>query len=87
MKDENKKKTENETGYMAIGMCLGMSFGAALGLVLFHNLAVGISTGMCIGLCIGLLADAGKKKANSKKADKHGLIQNRQKEENRGRNA
>ena len=59
MKDENKKKTENETGYMAIGMCLGMSFGAALGLVLFHNLAVGISTGMCIGLCIGLLADAG----------------------------
>lgn len=81
MKDENKKKTENETGYMAIGMCLGMSFGTALGLVLFHNLAVGISTGMCIGLCIGLLADAGKKKANSKKADNSDLIRRQQKEE------
>ena len=68
MKDKNKNKVENESGYMAMGICLGMSFGAALGLVLFHNLAIGISAGMCIGfgLCIGLVADSAKQKANAK---------------------
>ena len=85
MKDKNKNKVENESGYMVFGMCLGMSFGAALGLVLFHNLAIGISAGMCVGMCIGMLADAGKKKSNDKEANQHDFIQNRKKkEEGRG---
>ena len=28
MKDKNKNKVENESGYMAMGICLGMSLGA-----------------------------------------------------------
>ena len=76
MKDKNKNKVENESGYMAMGICLGMSLGAALGLVLFHNLAVGMSTGMCIGF--GLCA-------NAKEDGKDEAFQTQPKEEERGR--
>ena len=86
MKDKNKKKAENESGYMTMGMCLGMIFGAALGLVLFHNLGVGVSTGMCVGMCIGLLADAGKKKAQSKEAGMDEATQTQQNEKKGGKN-
>lgn len=58
---DDKKKPEEKTFYMPLGMCMGMSLGMAVGAAL-GNMMVGMSTGLCIGMAIGVILDSGSKK-------------------------
>lgn len=58
---DNKKKPDEKTHYMPLGMCMGMSLGMAVGAAM-GNMMVGMSTGLCIGMAIGAILDSKNKK-------------------------
>jgi len=55
---ESNQTYEEQTSYLALGMCFGVGIGSAIGGLLFDNMTMGISIGIGIGVMVGTLMDA-----------------------------
>ena len=67
IKEGNNKKEDNNSYWIAIGMCVGISIGTSIG-ASTNNMGLWLPIGLSIGLCIGLGLSSVKNK-NEKKQE------------------